>query len=36
MVRVTVPVRGSEAEALQLATDLAAQAAPVLPAFVPN
>ncbi|PYS90189.1 MAG: EpsI family protein [Acidobacteria bacterium] len=36
MVRVTVPVRGSEAEALQLATDLAAQAAPALPAFVPN
>jgi EpsI family protein len=36
MVRVIVPVRDSEAEALQLATDLAAQAAPVLPAFVPN
>jgi EpsI family protein len=36
MVRVMVPVRGSEADALQLASDLAAQAAPALPEFVPN
>src|SRR2546421_4457053 len=36
MVRVGVPVTNSEAEALQLATDLAAQAAPALPTFVPN
>jgi len=36
MVRVVVPVTNSEAEALQLATDLAAQAAPALPTFVPN
>src|ERR1041384_8290244 len=36
MARVVVPVTGSEAEALQLATDLAAHAAPALPTFVPN
>ena len=36
MVRVIVPVQGSEQEALALATDLAAQAAPLLPNFVPN
>ncbi|MEP6706614.1 MAG: exosortase C-terminal domain/associated protein EpsI [Pyrinomonadaceae bacterium] len=36
MVRVTVPIGRSESEALVAATDLAAQAAPVLPAFVPN
>ncbi|HEX8068902.1 MAG TPA: EpsI family protein [Pyrinomonadaceae bacterium] len=36
MVRVMVPVRGSEADALKLAADLAAQAAPALPEFVPN
>src|SRR5256714_13293054 len=36
MVRVLVPVGRDEAEALKLATDLAAQAAPALPAFVPN
>ena len=36
MVRVMVPVGASEAEALRLATDLAAQSAPALPAFVPN
>ncbi|HEX8424201.1 MAG TPA: EpsI family protein [Pyrinomonadaceae bacterium] len=36
MVRVIVPVQKSEADALALATDLAAQAAPLLPGFVPN
>ena len=36
MVRVIVPVQRSEQEALALATDLAAQAAPLLPNFVPN
>jgi EpsI family protein len=36
MVRVIVPVQRSEQEALALATDLAAQAAPMLPNFVPN
>src|SRR5438128_4565265 len=36
MVRVTVPIGRSESEALVAAADLAAQAAPVLPAFVPN
>ncbi|HKP72950.1 MAG TPA: EpsI family protein [Pyrinomonadaceae bacterium] len=36
MVRVIVPVKKSEQDALALATDLAAQAAPVLPNFVPN
>ena len=36
MVRVMVPIGQSEAEALRLATDLAAQSALVLPTFVPN
>lgn len=36
MVRVMVPVGASEAEALQQASELAATAAPFLPAFVPN
>ena len=36
MVRVMVPASKSEAAALQIATDLAAQAAPLLPNFVPN
>lgn len=36
MVRVIVPVQKSEADALALATDLAAQTAPLLPNFVPN
>ena len=36
MVRVIVPVQRSEQEALALATDLAAQAAPMLPNYVPN
>jgi EpsI family protein len=36
MVRVIVPVQKSEADALAVATDLAAQAAPLLPNFVPN
>jgi EpsI family protein len=36
MVRVIVPIQQSEADALALATDLAAQAAPLLPNFVPN
>jgi EpsI family protein len=37
LVRVVVPVRGSEEdEALRLAVELAAQAAPQLPPFVPN
>ena len=36
MVRVMVPVGQSEAEALKLATDLAAQSAVALPTFVPN
>ena len=36
MVRVMVPVGASEADALRQATDLAAQAAPALPAFVPD
>ncbi len=36
MVRVIVPIRASEAEALQQASELAASAAPALPAFVPN
>jgi EpsI family protein len=36
MVRVIVPVGKSEAEAMQLASDLAAEAAPALPAFIPN
>lgn len=36
MVRVIVPVQKSEAEALALATDFAAQTAPLLPNFVPD
>ena len=36
MVRVTVPVRKSEAEALNSAVDLSAAAAMVLPEFVPD
>jgi hypothetical protein len=36
MVRVTVPVGKSETDALATATDLAAQAAPSLPAFIPD
>lgn len=36
MVRVTVPVRKSEAEALSSAVDLSAAAAMVLPEFVPD
>jgi EpsI family protein len=36
LVRVTVPMGDSEAEALQAATDLTAKAAPVLAEFVPN
>jgi EpsI family protein len=36
MVRVTVPVGQSEAAALATATDLAAQAAPSLPVYIPD
>ena len=36
MVRVMVPVGGSEEESLRIGLDLAAQAAPRLPEFVPN
>ncbi|HLL70954.1 MAG TPA: EpsI family protein [Pyrinomonadaceae bacterium] len=36
MVRVIVPIQQSEADALALATDLAAQVAPALPSFIPN
>ena len=36
MVRVTVPIIDSEANALQSATELAAGAMPALPEFVPN
>ena len=36
MVRVLVPAVESDSRALQAAADLAAQAAPQLPAFVPN
>lgn len=36
MVRVMVPVGADEARALRTAIDLAAQAAPVLPAYIPN
>ena len=36
MVRVTIPVDKSEAEALKMATDLAARASVVLPEFVPD
>lgn len=36
MVRVIVPVNRSESAALKEAVDLAAQAAPLLPSYVPN
>jgi len=36
MVRVTVPIRGSEADAERSATDLAVAATKPLPEFVPN
>ncbi|MDQ1559710.1 MAG: hypothetical protein QOD32_2770 [Pyrinomonadaceae bacterium] len=36
MVRVIVPIQKSEEDALALASELAAQAAPSLPTFVPN
>lgn len=36
MVRVLVPIKGSEDEALKLAADLAARITPELPRFVPN
>ena len=36
LVRVTVPLGDSEAEALQAATDLTTKAAPALAEFVPN
>jgi len=36
MVRVTVPIRGSEADAERSATDLAVAATRPLPEFVPN
>ena len=36
MVRIITPIGKSEADALALAVDLAAQSAPVLPQFVPN
>jgi hypothetical protein len=36
MVRVLVPVRGSEGEALAAATEFASQAAPDLAPYVPN
>ncbi len=36
MVRVIVPIQKSDADALALATDLAATASPALPNFVPN
>lgn len=36
MVRVTVPMTNSEADASKAALDLAAQAAPLLPNFIPN
>ncbi|MDT5295787.1 MAG: hypothetical protein QOJ76_2667 [Acidobacteriota bacterium] len=36
MVRVLVPVRGSESEATETATEFAAQVAPNLAAYVPN
>lgn len=36
MVRVIVPIEKSEEDALALASELAAQAAPSLPTFVPN
>jgi len=36
MVRVIVPIQKSDADALALATDLAATASPALPNFIPN
>lgn len=36
MVRITIPIRNSEASALQAATDMAQTATTVLPEFVPN
>ena len=36
MVRVTVPISGSEDQALQVATELANVASAALPDFVPN
>jgi EpsI family protein len=36
MVRVLVPIQKSEADALALASDLAAQVSPALPNFIPN
>ncbi|HEX8708609.1 MAG TPA: EpsI family protein [Pyrinomonadaceae bacterium] len=36
MVRVMIPITKSDDEALRAATDLAAQAAPVLPGFIPD
>ncbi len=36
LVRVIVPIQKSDADALALATDLAAMASPALPNFVPN
>ena len=36
MVRVLVPIGKSEPEAIRVATDMASQAAPLLPAYVPN
>jgi EpsI family protein len=36
MVRVLVPIGKSEPEAISIATDMASQAAPWLPAYVPN
>ena len=36
MVRVIVPIQKSEADALALATDLAATTSPALPDFIPN
>jgi hypothetical protein len=36
MVRVVVPMRRSEEEAMNLAAELAARVSPELPRFVPN
>lgn len=36
MIRVLVPIGKSEPEAISVATDLASQAAPLLPAYVPD
>jgi EpsI family protein len=36
MVRITMPVKSSEADALQAATDLAANASTTLPEFIPD